>query len=383
MMIDSLLLFDGILGLGLVSVATGMLFGRDLFRAIVLFILFGLLLTVAWCRLDAVDIALAEAGIGAGLTGALLLNTWAATGRESGSPIVKSTVHEPSTVIGQPSVPHASRLTLTSTKISAALLLVPWILVAGAMAALVVPLIVATDTPQISIEAALANSGVTNPVTAVLLNFRAYDTLLEVAVLLAAALAVLPLTNLSRKGSHPPRRDHETHKIDSSPTAQIPFPLVSKSNKASALSVGAVLEAFTRILVPVAAIVAAYILWSGTKTPGGAFQSAALLCAIGVLLLVTGWRSPDWTKLRWRVLSAVGLIVFLLVGLSGVWGAGGFLQYPTAWAGNLILLIEFCLTVSLTVILVSLFTSTSPSDAVTDTSSDLVATVGNTSKESG
>lgn len=45
----------------------------DLFRGIVLFITFGLLMALAWVRLDAPDIALAEAAIGAGLTGALLL----------------------------------------------------------------------------------------------------------------------------------------------------------------------------------------------------------------------------------------------------------------------------------------------------------------------
>ena len=43
-------------------------------RAVVMFIVFGLLLTLAWARLDAPDIALAEAAIGAGLTGALLLD---------------------------------------------------------------------------------------------------------------------------------------------------------------------------------------------------------------------------------------------------------------------------------------------------------------------
>jgi uncharacterized MnhB-related membrane protein len=43
-------------------------------RAVVLFIVFGLLMTLAWARLAAVDIALAEAAIGAGLTGALLLD---------------------------------------------------------------------------------------------------------------------------------------------------------------------------------------------------------------------------------------------------------------------------------------------------------------------
>jgi energy-converting hydrogenase B subunit D len=46
----------------------------DLFRAVVLFIVFGLLMALAWTRLAAPDIALAEAAIGAGVTGALLLD---------------------------------------------------------------------------------------------------------------------------------------------------------------------------------------------------------------------------------------------------------------------------------------------------------------------
>jgi energy-converting hydrogenase B subunit D len=46
----------------------------DLFRAVVLFIAFGLLMTLAWVRLRAPDLALAEAAIGAGLTGALLID---------------------------------------------------------------------------------------------------------------------------------------------------------------------------------------------------------------------------------------------------------------------------------------------------------------------
>ena len=45
-------------------------------RAIVLFIVFGLLMTLAWARLSATDIGLAEAAIGAGLTGALLLDAY-------------------------------------------------------------------------------------------------------------------------------------------------------------------------------------------------------------------------------------------------------------------------------------------------------------------
>ena len=64
---------DTLLVLGLLWLAWQALTSRDLFRAIVLFISFGLLMALAWVRLDAPDVALAEAAIGAGLTGALLM----------------------------------------------------------------------------------------------------------------------------------------------------------------------------------------------------------------------------------------------------------------------------------------------------------------------
>jgi len=60
----------------------------DLFKATVLFIMLGLVMALAWTRLGAADIALAEAAIGAGLTGALLLSTLAA--------ISKPPAHTPS-----------------------------------------------------------------------------------------------------------------------------------------------------------------------------------------------------------------------------------------------------------------------------------------------
>ncbi len=65
--------FDALLGAALLGLAWRLLASVELFRAIVLFIAFGLLMALAWVRLDAPDVALAEAAIGAGLTGALLL----------------------------------------------------------------------------------------------------------------------------------------------------------------------------------------------------------------------------------------------------------------------------------------------------------------------
>ena len=65
--------FDILLSLGLLWLTWQALASPDLFKAIVLFISSGLLMALAWVRLDAPDVALAETGIGAGLTGALLM----------------------------------------------------------------------------------------------------------------------------------------------------------------------------------------------------------------------------------------------------------------------------------------------------------------------
>ena len=61
------------LAIALLWLAWRALRSPDLFTAIVLFIAFGLVMALAWVRLQAPDVALAEAAIGAGLTGALLL----------------------------------------------------------------------------------------------------------------------------------------------------------------------------------------------------------------------------------------------------------------------------------------------------------------------
>ena len=71
----SSLMLDLLLAAILLGIAIRSLITPDLFHAIVLFMIFGLLMALAWVRLDAPDIALAEAAIGAGLTGALLLDT--------------------------------------------------------------------------------------------------------------------------------------------------------------------------------------------------------------------------------------------------------------------------------------------------------------------
>lgn len=66
-------LFDLALAALMVWLGWSTLASSSLFRAIVLFVAFGLSMALAWIRLDALDVALAEIAVGAGLTGALFL----------------------------------------------------------------------------------------------------------------------------------------------------------------------------------------------------------------------------------------------------------------------------------------------------------------------
>ena len=185
----------------------------------------------------------------------------------------------------------------------------------------------------VRVQTELGQSGVDNPVTAVLLNFRGYDTLLEIAVLLLAVLGVWSLPH--------------------SPVA---------SKRSSQMPVSPVLIAFARVLLPLIVIVAAYVLWLGAFAPGGAFQAGAVLAAGGLLLFLSG--TAPFTRLSgWpvRMMLVLGFAVFLAVAGGGMATGNRLLEYPDGWAGSLILFIESSLTLSIACILVLLFLGAPPS----------------------
>jgi uncharacterized MnhB-related membrane protein len=68
-----LFLFDVLLLVTLLALAIAAVLSTEPRRAVMLFIAFGLWLSLVWARLGAPDVALAEAAIGAGIGGALML----------------------------------------------------------------------------------------------------------------------------------------------------------------------------------------------------------------------------------------------------------------------------------------------------------------------
>lgn len=181
------------------------------------------------------------------------------------------------------------------------------------------------------VDNALGRSGVSNPVTAVLLNFRAYDTLLEVAVLVIAGLSALSMNQAAM--ASPPAR----HSAD------------------------VLLDALSRWFVPLLLVLAAYLVWAGSHRPGGAFQAGAVLAAAGVLMRLSG-RSLHFLDTG-NVLRAglvIGLAGFLLVAVLGPLTGTAFLTYPPSLAGGLILGVELLLTISIASVLLGLFESATP-----------------------
>lgn len=71
------MIVDILLAFALLYIAFKIVTTKKLFEAIIYFIVFGLMLAIVWGKLGAVDLALAEIALGSGITGALLLDSYA------------------------------------------------------------------------------------------------------------------------------------------------------------------------------------------------------------------------------------------------------------------------------------------------------------------
>jgi multicomponent Na+:H+ antiporter subunit B len=151
-----------------------------------------------------------------------------------------------------------------------------------------------------------AETGASNVVTAVLLNYRALDTFGEVVVIFAALAAVMAVLvsppGGSAGGEAPPR-------IEISP----------------------VVAFVIRLTAPFIAAFGAWVILKGHVSPGGGFQGGVILGALLVLLTVVlerDVRRPLIAPPVARWLQAAAPIAFALVALAGLGLTGWLLGYP-------------------------------------------------------
>jgi multisubunit Na+/H+ antiporter MnhB subunit len=296
------LFYEVLVGLLVLTAAAWSVAARDSYSATVGFVSYGLLMTIVWMQLHAVDVALTEAAIGSGLTGLVLLGA-------------------------------AARLRATEARVvtrpPAALRVVAALACAGVAVALAVTVLsLPRPTPSLAgaTVAALPATGLGNAVNGVLMAFRAFDTLLEKVVLVLSLVGVWSLApDLGWTGR--PRLRH-------------PF------------ADDGVLGFLARTLPPLGLLFGVHLMWNGAVEPGGAFQGATVLAAMWLLVLMAGLGEVPQVRARWlRVAAVAGPATFLAVGLFGIAIAGAFLAYPEPHAKALILLVEVPMMLTIALVL--------------------------------
>lgn len=248
-----------------------------------LFGMYSLLSAALFVSLDAVDVALTEASVGAGIATILMLGALSLTTNR------------------QRQISWKRRLPAALVTVAIGVLLLYGL----------------SDLPVFGDPAAPAfkhvypryafesphEIGIPNMVTSVLASYRGYDTLGEVTVIFTAAVAVATLMG---------------HGSD------------TRSFSGEGMEHHLILRINAKLLLPMILLFALYVQFHGDYGPGGGFQAGVIFAAgfilYGLVFGMSTIREVAPPKII-RILCAAGLGLYLLVGLCGMLLGGNFLDY--------------------------------------------------------
>jgi len=255
---------------------------RSLLAVAMLTSIYSLLSASLFVVLDAVDVALTEAAIGAGISTILILATVALTSDEEKVPR-----HTP---------------------------LLPLVVVIATGAALIYGTLdmphygdpaapVHRDVASSYLHDTPADIGVQNVVTSVLASYRGYDTLGEVTVIFTAGIGVLALLGYRTR-----RRNSQ-----------------GPGNRKLV-----VLRVVAKLFFPLILLFALYVLFHGDYGPGGGFQ-AGVIFATGFILYALAFGLGNAQRViphqLLRIMAAVGVLIYAAVGIESMLLGGKFLEY--------------------------------------------------------
>lgn len=308
----------------LVITAIAIVRTQHLFVAVILMGVFSLLMAANFFLLDAADVALTEAAIGAGISTVLFLGALALTGE-----------HERTN--------HTNR-----------------VLALGVVAVVALLVIYATfDKPRFGDPEAPVHQHVApwyleqtpklidipNVVTAVLGSFRGYDTIGEVFVVFTAGIGVMFL--LGGNSRREPRVESDESDAINDGLRHYLVPRV----------VG-------RMLIPFILLFGLYVQFHGDYGPGGGFQAGAIIAASIILYALLEGETQALRVLPRRVLNGLvagGAMLYGAVGVAGILMGGNFLDYSVLASDPIdgqhlgLLLIEAGVGITVTGVLLSVF----------------------------
>lgn len=255
---------------------------RSLLAVAMLTSIYSLLSASLFVVLDAVDVALTEAAIGAGISTILMLATVA--------------------------------LTTDKEKVPRHTPLLPLVVVFATGAALIYGTLDMPDygDPDAPVHRHVASTylhdtpgeiGVPNVVTSVLASYRGYDTLGEVTVIFTAGAGVLALLGYRTR---------------------------RRNIQGAGIRRLVVLRVIAKLFFPLILLFALYVLLHGDYGPGGGFQ-AGVIFATGIILYALAFGLGNAQRLIprafLRFMMAAGVLIYIAVGIESMLLGGKFLEY--------------------------------------------------------
>jgi len=184
------------------------------------------------------------------------------------------------------------------------------------------------------LQRAMEETAVPNVVTAVLADYRGFDTMFETTVIFCAGIGCFILLRVFRqrpedryyrhiateitlhvKGGRIPNKSSEFERIDALWT---PYDLIIKT--------------VCRILVPFIQLFALYVIAHGHHSPGGGFQGGVILGASVILLAISHNMRTAIDRLSEKadnLLMAMGVFIYTGIGAVCILLGAGFLDYRT------------------------------------------------------
>ena len=292
----------------------------NLFVAVMLAGIFSLLLALNFFLLDAADVALTEAAVGAGISTVLFLGALALTAERETAPSTNRVIALAAVTVTIGAIIYATfdSPQFADPQAPVQVHVAPWYL--------------ETTREQIDIP---------NVVTAVLGSFRGYDTLGEVFVVYTAGIGVLFLLGQFR-GRHEDQ------------------PVVEPSGLRHYL----IPRMVGRMLIPFIVLFGLYVQFHGEYGPGGGFQAGAIIAASIILFALLEGEKRALQVLPRGVLTGLiagGALLYGAVGVAGILLGGNFLDYSVLSSDPVkgqqlgILLIEAGVGLTVTGVLLSMF----------------------------
>ena len=156
-----------------------------------------------------------------------------------------------------------------------------------------------------------ADTKVPNVVTAVLADYRGYDTMFETTVIFIAGIGIIAILR-----SHPPgTRRGPAHPIDAT---------VDGDHQRIIIGITC------RIMIPIIQIFALYVVAHGHHSPGGGFQGGVMLGASFILMGLSRDLQAALSRFsekRFILLACVGIVIYAGFGLLCLLLERNFLDY--------------------------------------------------------